>query len=68
MQTKYAIRTIGSSQTPCYLQQGQYGLDFIYGTDPYKFHYFNSREGAIRWLEANRNENRYLEIVEVYIP
>ena len=68
MQTKYAIRTICLSQGPCYLQQGQYDLAFTCGTDPDKFHYFNSREEAIRWLDANHDESRCFEIVEVFIP
>lgn len=68
MQIKYAIRAIGSSQTPCYLKYGQYGLTFAYVTNPGEIYYFNSREEAIRWIEANHAESRCLEIVEVYIP
>lgn len=70
MNIKYALRTISPAQHPCYLQQGQYGLSFNFSSlQPYSLHYFDTREEAIDWINANFiHPTQYIEIVEVYIP
>ena len=68
MQIKYAIRTISPNTSPCYLQQGQYGLTFSYGTPfPYEIHYFESHDDAVEWLKEHAGF-QYAEIVEVCVP